>query len=167
MDNGARMMPCSDIITSKSKPSWWLHQVETFYALLAICMGNSLVSGEFPTQRPVTQSFGVFFDLRLNKQLSKQSWGWWFETLSRPLWHHRNDTALILYVTQHICNISLPGWSQISEFNILHMWNSWLLKQITHIYDNTIYEQDIPILVLTKCDVIKSLKRFAKGISMA
>ena len=31
------------------------------------------------------------FDLRLNKQLSKQSWGWWFEALSRPLWRHRND----------------------------------------------------------------------------
>ena len=32
------------------------------------------------TQRPVTQSFDVFFGLRLNKRLSKQSWGWWFET---------------------------------------------------------------------------------------
>ena len=32
--------------------------------------------GEFPTQRPVTQSFDVFFDLRLNKRLSKQPWGW-------------------------------------------------------------------------------------------
>ena len=47
--------------------------------------------GEFPTQRPVTRSFDVFFDLRLNKPLSKQSWGWWFETLSRSLWRHRND----------------------------------------------------------------------------
>ena len=28
--------------------------------------------------RPVTRSFDVFFDLRLNKQLSKQWWGWWF-----------------------------------------------------------------------------------------
>ena len=37
-------------------------------------------------QRPVTRSFDVFFDLRLNKRLSKQSWGWWFQTLSRPLW---------------------------------------------------------------------------------
>ena len=37
--------------------------------------------GEFPTQRPVTRSFDVYFDLRPNKRLSKQSWGWWFETL--------------------------------------------------------------------------------------
>ena len=41
--------------------------------------------GEFPTQRPVTQSFDVFFDLRLNKWLSKKSWGWWFQTLSHPI----------------------------------------------------------------------------------
>ena len=47
--------------------------------------------GEFPTQRPVTQSFDVFFDLRLNKRLSKQPWGWWFETPSWSLWRHRND----------------------------------------------------------------------------
>ena len=52
--------------------------------------GNSHVTGEFPAQRPVTRSFDVFFDLRLNKRLSKQSWGWWFETLSRPLWRHCN-----------------------------------------------------------------------------
>ena len=39
--------------------------------------------GEFPTERPVTRSFDVLFDLRLNKRLSKQSWGWRFETPSR------------------------------------------------------------------------------------
>ena len=48
-------------------------------------------TGEFPTQRPVTRSFDAFFDLRLNKQLNKQSWGCWFETLSRLLWRHRNE----------------------------------------------------------------------------
>ena len=42
--------------------------METFSALLAICAGNSPVPGEFPTQRPVTQSFDVFFDLLPNKQ---------------------------------------------------------------------------------------------------
>ena len=62
--------------------SWWRHQMETFSALLAICAGNSPVTGEFPAQRPVTWSFDVFFDLRLNQRLSKQSWGWWFETPS-------------------------------------------------------------------------------------
>ena len=44
--------------------------MEAFSALLAICAGNSPVTGEFPAQRPVTRSFDVFFDLRLNKRLS-------------------------------------------------------------------------------------------------
>ena len=39
-----------------------------------------------PSQKPVTLNFDVFFYLRLNKRLSKQSWGWWFETPSRSLW---------------------------------------------------------------------------------
>ena len=43
-----------------------------------------------PHKWPVTRSFDVFFDLRLNKRFSKQSWGWWFETLSHPLWCHSN-----------------------------------------------------------------------------
>ena len=72
--------------------TWWRHQMETFSTLLAICVGNSPITGEFPTQRPVTRSFDIFFDLRLNKRLSKQSWGWWFETLLRPLLRHSNQT---------------------------------------------------------------------------
>ena len=60
----------------------------TFSVLLAPCAGNSPVSGEFPTQRTVTRSFYIFFDLRLNKRLSKQSCGWWFETQSSSLWRH-------------------------------------------------------------------------------
>ena len=49
------------------------------------------VTGEFPAQRPVTRSFDVFFDLRLNKRFSKQSWGSWFETPSCSVWRHCND----------------------------------------------------------------------------
>ena len=70
--------------------SWWRNQMEKFSALLAICVGNSPVRGEFPAQRPVTGSFDVFFDLHPNKRLSTQLRGWWFETPSCPLWRHRN-----------------------------------------------------------------------------
>ena len=42
--------------------------METFSASLAICAGNSPGTGEFPAQRPVTQSFDVFFDLLLNNR---------------------------------------------------------------------------------------------------
>ena len=71
--------------------TWWRHQMETFSALLAICVGNSPVTDEFPEERSVMRSFDVFFDLRLNKRLSKQWWGWWFETPSCHLWRHYNE----------------------------------------------------------------------------
>ena len=73
-----------DVIKWKHLPHYW-----PFFA------GNSPVTGEFPAQRPVTRSFDVFFDLRLNKRSSKQSWGWWFGTPSRPLWHHPNGFETI------------------------------------------------------------------------
>ena len=65
--------------------------MEIFSALLAICAGNSPAPGDFPAQRPVTRGFDVFFDFRRIKPLSKQPWGWWFETVLRPLWRHSND----------------------------------------------------------------------------
>ena len=72
--------------------SWWRHQMETFFrVILVLCAGNSPITGEFPSQRPVTRSLGVFFDLRLNKGLSKQSRRRCFETPSRSLWRHCND----------------------------------------------------------------------------
>ena len=70
--------------------SRWRHQMEIFSALLAICKGNPRVSGGFPSQRPVTQSFDAFFDLRLKKRLSKQLRRRWFETSLRSLWRHYN-----------------------------------------------------------------------------
>ena len=84
-----RVWSASAFLLSPKTP-WWRHQMETFSALLALCAGNSPVPGEFPTQRPVTRGFDVYFDLRPNKRLSKQSLGWWFETLSPPLLRHRN-----------------------------------------------------------------------------
>ena len=55
------------------------------------CGRNSPVTGEFPSQRPVTRSFDIFFDLFLNKRLRKQSRRRWFEIPSSSLWRHCND----------------------------------------------------------------------------
>ena len=129
----------------------------TFSALLALCAGNSPVTGEFPTQRPVTRSFGVFFDLHLNKRLSKQWWGWWFETPSHSLWRHRNDvTATSHHFTWWMApNRALEGSRQgdrlrpcgnKSQYSVLFQfpsgvsgdeWN-WLLGFYS-VYDNDIY----------------------------
>ena len=60
--------------------TWWRHQMESFSAFLAVCQGNTPVTGGFPSQRPVTRSFDIFFDLRQNNR--------WFETPSRSVWRH-------------------------------------------------------------------------------
>ena len=82
----------------KYSPYRCLHTNTFLYCMMTSSNGNisritghlfrSPVTGEFPAQRPVTRSFDVFFALRLNKWLSKQSWGWWFETPSSPFWRH-------------------------------------------------------------------------------
>ena len=89
--------------------TWWRHQMETFCALLAICAGNSPAPGEFPAQRPVTRSFDVFFDLRLNKRLSKHSWGWWFETPPCPLWRHSNGHTHRFVNNLNLCQARNKG----------------------------------------------------------
>ena len=91
--------------------------METFSALLAISAGNSPVPGEFPTQRPVTWSFDIFLDLRLNKWLSKQSWGWLFETLSRPLWRQCNADQLFSSVEVHVEALT-PNYPRLSSDTI-------------------------------------------------
>ena len=68
----------------------WRHQNEAFSALRALCAGNWPATGEFPSQRPMVWSFGVFFDWRLNIRLSKESRRRWFETPSRWLSRHCN-----------------------------------------------------------------------------
>ena len=92
------------------------HDDGNIFRVTGHCAGNSPVTGEFPTQRPVTQGFDVFFDLRMNKQLSKQSWGWWFEML----WRHCNglfscycfvqeQTYCMKVHTSHWCCLLVPS----------------------------------------------------------
>ena len=60
-------------------------------------------TGEFPTQRPVTRTFDVFFDLRPNKHLSKQSRGWWFEMPPCSLWRHCNEHLHVFIEIPFVC----------------------------------------------------------------
>ena len=82
---------------------WWHHQMETFFRF----------TGHLCGQRPVTWCFDVFFDLRLNKRLSKQSWGWLFETLSHPLWRNSNvvrEMKVMLASTLRRCHMSVKAF---------------------------------------------------------
>ena len=68
--------------------------METFSALLALERGiprspvNSPVTGEFPLQRPVTRSFEVFFDMRLNQRQTIETPVIWdaIALIMTPLW---------------------------------------------------------------------------------
>ena len=97
--------------------------METFSALLAICAGNSPVHGELSAQKPVTRRFDAFFDLRLNKRLTKQSWREWFETLSCPFWRHCNDMKKVPF-RQRVS--SLHGGSVVSRIKAGFPSRQWL-----------------------------------------
>ena len=71
---------------------------------------------EVPTQRPVTWRFDVFLDLRLNKRLSKQPRGWWFETPSWSLWRQCNVKYLPL---THICGMRFWCRSKIDYSSLI------------------------------------------------
>ena len=100
-------------VTAENVSIWWRHHDTSRHVRLWIQFAPNMMTssngnifrvtgplcgeftgpGEFPAQRPVTRSFDVFFDLCLNKRLSKQPWGWWFETPAWSLWRHRNGKS--------------------------------------------------------------------------
>ena len=78
------------------------------FRVIGLCTGNTPVTAEFPSQRPVTRSFALFLDLHLNKRLSKQSRRRWFEKPSRSLWRHCNEYLSYLqstWLTGHNSNL--------------------------------------------------------------
>ena len=89
------LLDSSQVLLGTHTP-WWRYQMETFSAWLALCAG--------------TRSFDVFFGLRLNKRLSKQSRRWWFGKPLRSLWRHCK--ALQSY---EICewNITFVTWTSV------------------------------------------------------
>ena len=109
---GAKPLPIEHIMTSSNG--------NIFRVTGRLC-GEFTGPGEFPAQRPMTRSFDTFFDLRLNKRLSKQSWGWWFETPSRSLWRHRNECCPIHWRT-YICFDSHQWFNVRLHVSITVLW---------------------------------------------
>ena len=82
----------------------------------------------------MTRSFDVFFDLCRNKRLSKQSWGWWFETPSRPLWRHRN--GIYWKMCSRICGDPLylvQGRCRFEENTCMKLRHIWWKSNVSHI----------------------------------
>ena len=88
--------------------------METFSALLALCAENSPVTGEFPSQRPVTQSFDVFFDGSINNREAGDSI------------HHRAHYEVTVMSQQLLWRFTKPACVSLrfsSEINILRFAN--------------------------------------------
>ena len=109
------------------------------------------------------KSSDVFFDLCLNKRLSKQSWGWWFETPLRSLWRHCNvygcspvgpnrtnlktfrnvrwdlsAKTLYLIIQNYWENVVLKGWN--SSWWLCVIWQClWMYEK----YESTILEWNV------------------------
>ena len=111
----------------------------TIFRVTGHSCGEFTGPGEFTAQRPVTRSLDVFFDLRLNKPLSKQWWGWWFETLSSPLWRHCNDNhhSKLVELSPLLNYRQLQkrrDWPQVSErFQILDVNEIIICKLISYV----------------------------------
>ena len=58
--------------------------------------------------------------MRLNKRLRKQSWGWWFETLSCPLWRHCNADKIVAILLTNFSNTF--SWMRIVIFWFKFRW---------------------------------------------
>ena len=97
----------------------WSHQKETFSALLAICAGNSLVTGGSPHEGQWRGALMFSLICALNKQL-KQSWALWVETTSRPWWRHCNAWFRVYY-PHCIIFITLKSFAR-SLWNMNDMW---------------------------------------------
>ena len=122
-----------------------------------------MVTGEFPAQWPVTRSFDVLLDLSLNKQTSKLSWDWWFETPSRSLWRQCNvDTVLgdhFHTIGKQVCRFP----SLIMQY--INLPQRWLLFKnisvysvycICKVYRNQIFIS-VDLLALNACIVSTNL----------
>ena len=98
--------PCLFLIcTCPLDIAWWRHQMEPFSALLALCAGNSPVPVNSPHKGQWCGALMFLLDLCLNKRLSKQPWGRWFETQPWSLWRHCNGTCVLLWSDTDLANI--------------------------------------------------------------
>ena len=93
-------------LVQQKTPLQWKYHRSTSPVLCMMTSSNGNIfrvtghlCGEFTGHRGIPRTkasdaeLWCYLDLHLNKRLSKQSWGWWFETLSRSLWRHGNGSG--------------------------------------------------------------------------
>ena len=104
----------------------------------------------WPHKGSVTRSFDVFFDLRLNKRLNKQSWGWWFETPSWSLWRHCNDKVLCSLLGVHITNVHNDNRSVMRPMK--RSWHGKSFRITSLLWGESSVDHWIPVTKDQKCE---------------
>ena len=107
---------------------WWRFHIETFPRYWPSVRGIRQSSVNSPHKDQWRGALIFFFDLRLNKRLCKQWWGWWFETQSRPFWRHCNeDTSHSPWMLQISCwrtvRIQLTNYNTTSTATYISFHN--------------------------------------------
>ena len=119
------------LLIKKNETPWHVHLCS--YFLMASWNGNRVrvtgpVTGGFPSQRPVTRGFDVFFDVRMNKRLRKQSKRRWFETPERSLWRQRNVVSIV-------CNVIMDAKQNLKMYgarcNYLILFCNWISLMVS------------------------------------
>ena len=91
-----------------------------------------------PHTKSVTRSFDVFFNLRLNKRLSKQPWGWWFETPSWSLWRQCNAVSRcnLPFCPSQNTDVNFPLFLtlliKILHFHNIHYFSNKYMMPLIH-----------------------------------
>ena len=127
------LLPC---ITDTMGPVLfhWLMMTSSngnIFRVTGLLCGEFTGPGEFPTQRPVTQSFDVFFDLHLNKRLSKQPWGWWFETPSWSFWRQCN---VLMIATLRFALTAFPSEAMGTGCLVIDIPSMWLATKMKSLW---------------------------------
>ena len=114
--------------------SWWRHQMETVFALLALCEGNPQEIGGFPSQKASNVGFDVFFEVHLNKRINKQSSRRWFHTPGLSLRRHCN--VITWLITYDFCCITKPHYDDLMDKplrNIQWKYGFWIPDNLLRI----------------------------------
>ena len=106
-----------EYVKQESAKSWWRHQMKLFRRVTGLLCREFTDHWWFPSQRPVTRSFDVFFDLRLNQQFSKQWRRLWSETSLRLSWRHCNVTRLFSWITMTYTHVTLEPNACLFSFH--------------------------------------------------
>ena len=100
----------------------------------------------------MTLSFDVFFDLRLNKRLSKQSRRRRFETSSCSLWHHCNGILVFVSAQDRMEIVESRYKANLSQYHSQKEPTLWIAREMEIRFDKLKFVREVNALRRAACD---------------